>query len=100
MNNDLPYSDEVIPTLQFQFCPMCATRLAREVLFDDGIPRVTCPSCNWIQLTSNVVGVAVVGVADCGIAAIVPPGEDGVGLPAGLVEYGESPENAAVRVFQ
>ena len=36
-------------------------------------------------------------VADSGIAAIAPPGEDGVGLPAGLVEYGESPEDAAVR---
>ena len=96
MNHGLSYSDGVIPTLRFQYCPMCASKLTREILFDDGIPRVTCSSCNWIQLSSNVVGVATVAVADSGIAAIAPPGEDGVGLPAGLVEYGESPEDAAV----
>ena len=97
MNAELDYPDSVIPPLRFQYCPMCASRLTREVLFDDNIPRITCPSCNWIQLASNVVGVAVVAVSDRGIAAIAPPGEDGVGLPAGLVEYGESPEDAAVR---
>ena len=93
----LPYPEEVISTLRFQYCPMCASRLTRRVLFDDGISRVTCPSCHWIQLTSNVVAVAVVAVTESGIAAIAPPGEDGVGLPAGMVEYGESPADAAVR---
>ncbi|MCB0187886.1 MAG: zinc ribbon domain-containing protein [Caldilineaceae bacterium] len=34
--------------------------MTRKVLFDDNIPRITCPDCGWIQLVSNVVGVAVV----------------------------------------
>lgn len=93
----LVYPDSVIPPLRIQYCPMCASPLTRKVLFDDNIDRVTCPDCGWIQLVSNVVGVAVVAHNNEGIAAILPPGEDGVGLPAGLVEYGEDPADAAVR---
>ena len=94
MQPDLSYPKSVIPPLRFQFCPMCAARLTREVLFDDNLPRVKCPECGWIQLLSNVVGVVVVARNEHGIAAIIPPGEQGVSLPAGLVEYGEDPTNA------
>jgi ADP-ribose pyrophosphatase YjhB (NUDIX family) len=97
MESKLPYPDNVIPTLQFQFCPMCTTALVREVIFDDNIPRVKCPNCGWIQLLSNVVGVVTIAKSDQGIVAILPPNEDGIGFPAGLVEYGEHPEVAAVR---
>jgi hypothetical protein len=97
MSVTLAYPDEIIPTLRFQYCPLCAAALTRKVLFDDGIARVTCPACDWIQLASNVVGVAVVAISENGIATISPPGEDGVGLPAGLVEYGESPAVAGAR---
>jgi 8-oxo-dGTP diphosphatase len=97
MQSELTYPENVIPPLRFQFCPMCTTRLVREIIFDDNIPRVRCPNCKWIQLSSNVVGVSVVAANEHGIAAIIPPNEDGVGLPAGLVEYGEDPEIAAVR---
>jgi 8-oxo-dGTP pyrophosphatase MutT (NUDIX family) len=76
---------------------MCTAPLTRAVIFDDNIPRVKCPQCNWIQLASNAVAVVVVAHDEQGIAAIMPPGEDGVGLPAGLVEYGEDPAQAAVR---
>ncbi|MEZ4620783.1 MAG: zinc ribbon domain-containing protein [Caldilineaceae bacterium] len=92
----LTYPNSVIQSLRFQYCPMCTTPLTRKVLFDDNIPRITCPDCGWIQLVSNVVGVAVVA-GDEGIVAILPPEEDGVALPAGLVEYGEDPADAAVR---
>lgn len=91
------YPDDVIPTLRFRFCPMCAVELEKKALFDDAIPRVTCPSCGWIQLMSNTVGVATIALLDNGIAVIEPPGEDGIGLPAGLVEYNESPDEGAVR---
>lgn len=97
MQRDLSYPENVIPPLRFQFCPMCAARLTREVLFDDNLPRVRCPQCGWIQLLSNVVGVVVVAIGEQGIAAIHPPGAEGVSLPAGLVEYGEDPREAAVR---
>jgi len=97
MSSQLTYPETVIASLRFQFCPMCAARLARKVIFDDNLPRITCPACGWIQLASNAVAVVVVARNDQGIAAIFPPGEEGVGLPAGLVEYGEDPAESAVR---
>jgi len=93
----LSHPENVIAPLRFQFCPMCAAPLVREVVFDDGIPRIRCPQCGWIQLSSNAVSVVVVAHNAQGIAAILPPGEEGVGLPAGLVEYGEDPADAALR---
>jgi Zn ribbon nucleic-acid-binding protein len=76
MSADLSYPESVIPPLRYQFCPMCAARLIRKVLFDDQIDRITCPACGWIQVSSNVVGVAVVARNERGIAVIFPPGED------------------------
>jgi ADP-ribose pyrophosphatase YjhB (NUDIX family) len=93
----LSYPENIIPNLHFQFCPICATSLQRKILFDDNILRLTCSECGWIQLSSDVVGVVTVAHCNRGIAAISPPNETGVGLPAGLVEYGESPEEAAIR---
>jgi ADP-ribose pyrophosphatase YjhB (NUDIX family) len=94
---ELTYPDNVIPPLRFQYCPMCTTPLTREIIFDDNLPRIKCPQCNWIQLASNAVAVVVVAHNAQGVAAIMPQGEDGVGLPAGLVEYGEDPAESAVR---
>lgn len=96
-HNNLDYPAEVIPALRYQYCPLCAASLVRAVLFDDNLPRVTCPACGWIQLVGNTVGVVVVAHNEAGVVAILPPGEQGAGLPAGLVEYGEDPEEAAVR---
>ncbi|MEW5872869.1 MAG: NUDIX domain-containing protein [Chloroflexota bacterium] len=100
MNETLPYPENVIPSLRFQFCPMCKTELTRAVLFDDNIPRVTCPACGWIYTQSNVAAVASVVHYNGGIVVILPPGlppETPAALPAGLVEYGESPEESALR---
>ncbi|MBN2548791.1 MAG: NUDIX domain-containing protein [Anaerolineales bacterium] len=97
MRPALSYPENVVPSLRFQFCPMCTAQLVREVIFDDNIPRVKCPQCGWIQLSSNAVAVVVVAHSPEGMAAILPPGEAGAGLPAGLVEYGEDPAEAAVR---
>src|SRR5512138_2240983 len=97
MKPNLSYDENVIAPMRFQYCPMCTSPLTREVVFDDNISRVKYPHCGWIQLLSNVVGVVVIAKNENGIAAILPPDEDGVGLPAGLVEYGEDPEAAAVR---
>lgn len=80
---------------------MCTFPLIQEIIFDDNIPRVRCPKCDWIELSSNAVGVLVIAKNKDGIVVIVPPDEDGIGFPAGLVEYGENPERAAIReVFE
>jgi 8-oxo-dGTP diphosphatase len=97
MQSELQYPENVIPALRFQFCPMCTAHLAREIIFDDNVPRVRCPNCGWIQLSTNAVGVIVIAKNEQGIVAILHPNEDGVSTPAGLAEYGESPEAAAIR---
>ena len=79
---------------------MCKTQLIRKVIFDDNIPLVTCPSCKWICSRSNLTAVVSVVVYEGGIVTILPPKlppETPAALPAGLIEYGESPEEAAVR---
>jgi ADP-ribose pyrophosphatase YjhB (NUDIX family) len=96
----LEYPDTVIPPHQYQFCPMCKTPLVRKVLFDDNIPLVTCPACKWIYTHSNITSVVSVVTCEEGVVTILPPGlpvETPAALPAGLIEYGESPEEAAIR---
>jgi len=100
MTPTLEYPETVIPPFRYQFCPMCKTQLTRRVLFDDNIPLVTCPSCQWICTRSNVNGVVSVATCKDGIVTILPPSlpsEAPAALPAGLLEYGESPEEAAIR---
>ena len=97
---NLAYPDIVIPAFRYQFCPMCRAELTRGILFDDNIARVHCPACGWIVTLSNVVTVVTVVKSGNGIVAILPPdvpADAPAALPAGLVEYGESPEEAAIR---
>jgi len=96
----LSYVDDVLPRLRYQFCPMCRNPLTRGVLNDDGIARTHCSACGWVQYPTNALGVNVVIEADGGIVLLFPPGEPAdapAALPAGHIEYGESPEAAAVR---
>lgn len=97
MPDGLEYPDSTIPSLRFRYCPMCRGGLSWKVLFDDGIERASCEDCGWIHTLKNALGVVSVLVEGENLVAIQPPGEDGVALPAGLVEYGEAPEQAALR---
>jgi ADP-ribose pyrophosphatase YjhB (NUDIX family) len=97
LETKLSYPDHVIPAHRFQYCPICKTPLKREAIFADGIPRIHCAECGWIQLVTNALCVAVVVTCPGGIVALHPPDGMGVGLPAGLVEYGEPPEATAIR---
>jgi ADP-ribose pyrophosphatase YjhB (NUDIX family) len=100
MTPHLQYPDTVIPSFRYQFCPLCKAQLTRKVLFDDNIPLVTCPSCSWICTRSNLNGVVSVVTCKEGIVTILPPTlptETPAALPAGLIEYGESPQEASIR---
>ena len=79
---------------------MCTARL--EVRTDeDDTARTTCPACGWEHYYSNAVAVnVVVRVGDDKLVALLPPRAQPTApaaLPGGHVEYGESPEEAAVR---
>jgi len=79
---------------------MCTAPLIRRATGEDGIPRVTCPRCGWVHYPTNITSVVVLVEHQGGIVAILPPyvpPETPAALPAGHAEYGESPEQAAVR---
>jgi len=96
----ISYPENILPRLRYQFCPMCTSTLARGVVNDDGIERVVCPSCGWVHYPTNAIGVCCIVKHLGKIVAILPsssPPEAPAALPAGHCEYGESPEQAAVR---
>jgi 8-oxo-dGTP diphosphatase len=96
----MKYPDIILPRLQYQYCPMCQGKLIRKIINDDRIERVVCQNCNWVHYPSSALGVSVLITTSDGIVAILPPKapvEYPAALPGGHAEYGESPEEAAIR---
>jgi ADP-ribose pyrophosphatase YjhB (NUDIX family) len=80
------------------YCVLCGTRLA--VRDDRGHPRPTCPACGWIYYRNPAPAAGVLLHTPRGILLVRrrwPPAEGAWCLPAGFMEYGESPERCAVR---
>jgi 8-oxo-dGTP diphosphatase len=94
---NLSSPDNVIQTHRFQYCPMCKAPLRRDPLFADNILHTHCTVCGWIQLVSNCICVAAIVKHNSGIVVLQPPDGEGEGFPAGIVEYGENPQDAVIR---
>lgn len=96
----ISYPDNLLHRLRFQFCPMCTTPLVRGAINDDGISRAQCPACGWVHYPTNVTIVCTLVKYEDKLVAILPPEcppEMPAALPAGHGEYGEAPEQAAIR---
>jgi 8-oxo-dGTP diphosphatase len=80
------------------FCLLCGTEL---VLRDDrGHPRPTCPACAWIYYRNPVPAAGVILPGPDGVLLVKRRWAPAAGawcLPAGFMEYGETPEHCAVR---
>lgn len=80
------------------FCLQCGTELVPRD--DRGHPRPTCPECGWIYYRNPVPAAGVILPGPGGVLLVRrrwAPAEGAWCLPAGFMEYGETPEHCAVR---
>ena len=83
---------------EFKFCPRCATQLNLEERF--GKIRPVCPNCGWIHFVDPKVAAAVLVMQGGRVLLVRRVNEPFRGLwtlPAGFVNGGEDPAEAAVR---
>jgi 8-oxo-dGTP diphosphatase len=88
-----------MPTrMPFRYCPRCATPL--EKLDDHGKRRPVCPLCGWVHYRNPVPAAGVILEREGRVLMVkrrYAPRAGAWCLPAGFMEYGETPEHCAVR---
>jgi 8-oxo-dGTP diphosphatase len=88
----MPLADEI------NYCPRCGTPV--EWAFRFSKDRPVCPSCDWVYFPDPKVAVAVLILQDGKILLAkrnIDPQKGFWSLPAGFVDAGEDPVQAAVR---
>jgi ADP-ribose pyrophosphatase YjhB (NUDIX family) len=85
-------------TPEFNFCPRCGASVMHEERF--GKVRPVCPQCGWIHFVDPKVAAAVLVIQDGQVLLVRRVNEPFRGLwtlPAGFVNGGEDPAEAAER---
>src|SRR5678815_4817259 len=80
------------------YCPRCAALLSQEMRF--GKLRPVCPACGWIHFVDPKVAAAVLIEQDGRVLLVRRVNEPFRGfwtLPAGFINGGEDPAEAAIR---
>lgn len=83
---------------EFNYCPRCGALVKHELRF--GQIRPVCPACGWIHFIDPKVAAAVLIEQDGRVLLVRRVGEPFRGmwtLPAGFINGGEDPVEAAVR---
>ena len=83
---------------EINFCPRCGTAIVHEDRF--GKIRPVCPQCGWIHFNDPKVAAAVLVEQDGCVLLVRRVNEPFRGLwtlPAGFVDAGEDPAEAAAR---
>ena len=87
--------------MPFRFCPRCATPL--EKVDDHGRRRPVCPLCGWVHYRNPVPAAGVILEREGRVLMVkrrYAPRAGAWCLPAGFMEYGETPEHCAVREME
>ena len=82
----------------YVYCPRCRTELQHKELF--GAVRAFCPKCEWIHFIDPKVAAAVLIEHEGSVLLVRRAGEPFRGLwtlPAGFINSGEDPSEAAAR---
>ncbi|OGO38774.1 MAG: hypothetical protein A2Z03_07595 [Chloroflexi bacterium RBG_16_56_8] len=85
-------------SIEIKFCPRCGTKTDRELRF--GKMRPVCPQCEWVYFADPKVAAAVLIEQDGRVLLARRINEPFRGLwtlPAGFVDAGEDPAEAAAR---
>jgi ADP-ribose pyrophosphatase YjhB (NUDIX family) len=85
-------------TGNYNYCPPCGGRLHRR--FIEGRDRLVCERCGFIFYQNPVPAVAVILQQNSQILLVKRKFEPQAGdwsLPAGFIEWGEGPEETAIR---
>jgi 8-oxo-dGTP diphosphatase len=85
-------------TSEFKYCPCCGTSVVQKELY--GKVRAVCPQCEWIHFVDPKVAAAVLIEQDGRVLLVRRAGEPFRGfwtLPAGFINGGEDPAQAAIR---
>jgi ADP-ribose pyrophosphatase YjhB (NUDIX family) len=83
---------------EVRFCPRCGTPVVQALRF--GRQRAVCPQCEWIYFADPKVAVALLVINEGDILLVQRSNEPYRGLwslPAGFVDAGEDPIEAATR---
>jgi len=83
---------------RFRFCIRCGTRLVRRD--DHGRLPATCPACGHIHYRNPAPAAGILLRSSGDVLLVKRKFEPAAGawcIPAGFMEYGESPERCAVR---
>lgn len=85
----------------YKYCPYCRTDL---VLREDGLlNRLACPNCGWIYYRNPVAAAGGVVIREnrvCLVRRAIEPRKGDWTLPAGFVEYDETPTECAERELE
>ena len=83
---------------EFNYCPRCGTPVIHKELY--GKLREVCPNCDWIHFVDPKVAAAVLVEQDGRVLLVRRVNEPFRGmwtLPAGFINGGEDPAEAAAR---
>jgi 8-oxo-dGTP diphosphatase len=84
--------------MEFKYCPRCGTPVNHEERY--GKVRPVCPQCGWIHFIDTTVAAAVLIEQDGRVLLVRRANEPFRGLwtlPAGFINGGEDPAEAAAR---
>jgi len=83
---------------EYAFCPFCGAALQRGVI--DHKERKHCPSCNFVDYKNPLPAVFAIVIRDRRLLLIkrgIAPKEGMWVCPSGIIESGETPEEACLR---